>query len=92
VKLRILGRFWGLSFVSRLKDHSRGECDPPCLPGKEIRVLSKLRGEERLEVLLHEMLHAAQWHLDEAYVEVIAADMARALWRLGYREGGERDA
>lgn len=89
MRLRILGRFWRLVFVPRLPQRSRGECDPPSLPGKEIRVVSRLRGEERLEILLHEMLHASQWHLDESYVEAIANDMARALWRLGYREGND---
>jgi hypothetical protein len=47
---------------------------------------SNLRGEERLEVLLHELVHAAGWHLGESIVEQFANDAARALWRLGYRD------
>ena len=49
---------------------------------------SALHGEERLEVLLHELVHAAGWHIDEAFVERFASDAARALWRLGYRDQG----
>ena len=37
-----------------------------------------------MEVLIHEMLHAAGWHIDESFVEQFASDAARTLWRLGY--------
>ena len=50
---------------------------------------SSLRGEERLEVLIHELVHAASWHIDETFVEQFARDAARALWRVGYRDGDE---
>jgi hypothetical protein len=66
---------------------NRGDCDAPTTPNKEIRIASNLRGEERLEVLIHEMVHAAGWHIDETFVEQFASDAARALWRQGYREG-----
>jgi len=64
---------------------NRGECDPPNKPHKEIRIAAEMHGEERLEVLIHEMLHAAYWDLDESAIEGAAADVARVLWRLGYR-------
>lgn len=85
--VKLLGRVWNLRFAPNLAN--RGDCDPPDKPKKEIRVLSTLAGEERLEVLVHEMVHAAGWHIDEAFVERFARDTARALWRLGYRNGGE---
>jgi len=85
VRLKILGKVWELRFVPRVERGARGACDPPDKPGKQIIVRDKLRGEERLEVLVHEMVHAAGWHLDEDYVERFARDVARALWRLGYR-------
>ena len=81
--IRLLGKRWKLRFVPNLTN--RGDCDPPDRPSKEIRVSSGLRGEERLEVTLHELLHAAGWHIDEGFVEQFAGDAARALWRLGYR-------
>ncbi len=65
---------------------NRGDCDPPNQPGKEIRISSALRGEERPEVLIHELVHAAGWHIDEMFVERFARDAARALWRLGYHD------
>jgi len=87
MQVNLLGKRWGLRFAPNLGN--RGDCDPPNVPKKEIRVDSQLIGEERLEVLIHEMVHAAGWHIDEQFVERFAADVARALWRLGYRSGDE---
>lgn len=84
MRIRILKKFWRLRFAPNLAN--RGDCDPPDKPGKEIRVSSSLQGEERLEVLIHELVHAAGWHIDEAFVERFANDAARALWRLGFRQ------
>ena len=86
MRVKLLGKVWNLRFAPNLAN--RGECDAPTQTAKEIRVASQLRGEERLEILIHEMVHAAGWHLDESFVERFAADVARALWRLGYRENG----
>lgn len=51
----------------------------------QIRVKKNLVNEEKLEIVLHECLHASGWHVDEAYVEEFAKDMARVLWKLGVR-------
>ncbi len=80
MRVKILGKVWGLRFAPNMGN--RGDCDPPDQPGKEIRISSSLRGEQRLEVLLHELLHAAGWHIDESFVEQFAADAARAIWRV----------
>ncbi len=44
-----------------------------------------LRGQRRLDAELHEMLHACFPDLDEDAVGTAASDMARFLWRVGYR-------
>lgn len=88
MQLTILGKRWSLRFVPKVDSKgSRGECDPPDQPKKEIRVLSRLTDEERMEVLIHEMLHAASWHIDEKFVEQFAADAARNLTKLGFKDG-----
>ncbi len=46
------------------------------------RDISKLVG---LETLIHEALHACAWRVSEKNVTVTAKDIARFLWRLGYR-------
>ena len=84
IRIKILGKVWRLRIAPNMAN--RGDCDPPQQSGKEIRVSSALRDEERLEVLIHEFVHAAGWHIDETFVERFARDAARALWRLGYRD------
>ena len=89
MRIRILGKWWQLRFVPTLgsiDQPNRGDCNAPDVRGKSIRVLSSLTGEERLEVLIHEMLHAADWHRSEEWVDQTAKDLARALTRLGYKE------
>lgn len=81
----ILGKRWRIATVPNLGEN-RGTCDPPTCRDKTIRIAAYLRGEERLEVLIHEMLHAAGWHIDEEFVTKFANDAARTLWRLGYRD------
>lgn len=83
-RIKILGRWWKLRLTPHMRDH-RGKCDPPYASGKTILIDSRLRGQELLEVLIHEMTHAANWHLDEEFVEQFGKDVARALWRIGYR-------
>jgi hypothetical protein len=84
MRVRVLNRLWNLRFARNMAN--RGDCDPPDQRGKEMRVSSALRGEERLEVVIHELIHASGWHIDESYAERFAADVARVLWRLGYRD------
>jgi len=38
-----------------------------------------------LETAIHEALHACSWATQEGKVEMTARDIARFLWRLGYR-------
>ena len=63
----IRGKRWELKF-EELED-CRGACDSPKMPNKAIRVDSRLEGEERLEVLIHEATHSAHWDMDEEAVE-----------------------
>jgi hypothetical protein len=85
MRVKILRRWWELKFSPNMKEH--GYCDPPDQKGKAIRVASELRGCKRLEILLHEMLHAADWTKDEEWVRDTAHDLARVLDRLGYTDG-----
>ena len=89
MRIKIRGKVWEVVYPTNMAN--RGLCDAPETKGKKIRILAALRGEERLEVLIHEMLHAAAWHhLDETFVTDCAADVARALWKIGYRPTEEK--
>ena len=62
----------------------RGDCDSPDVPNPTVRICSTLRGEEKLDTLIHEFLHASAWQiLSEDYVGTTATDIARELTRLG---------
>lgn len=87
MRIKIRGKIWEVVYPTNMKN--RGLCDAPETKSKKIRILSALRGEEKLEVLIHEMLHAAGWHIDESFVTEFAADAARGLWKIGYRHTEE---
>jgi hypothetical protein len=67
---------------------NRGECDAPHVKNKEIRIDKRLSGQEELEVLLHEAMHGCDWRADEEHVARSSEDIARMLWKLGYRRSG----
>ena len=82
MRVRIGGKYYEL-IDCRMTDN--GCCDGPHIPGKRIRINKSLKGEARLEILLHEFLHAADWSKDEEWIEETARDFARALTRQGYK-------
>jgi len=100
MRSRILNKLWTILFVppNALKgkkkranggstaDHALGDCDPPDTKNKKIRIANTLPPKEELEVTIHECLHAADWYKDEEWIEPVAADIARLLWRLGWRK------
>ena len=74
--------------VIRLRRHRTMRADErgmaiACRGKVYIYIDPKLPERERLEVLIHELLHAAYWHLDESEVESTARDMERILRKLG---------
>lgn len=91
MRVQIRGRSWllrevGPNEMQHSGDNPRGECDPPDAKRKEIRILKGMGDKEKLEVVLHEMIHAAAWDWAEEAVEETAHDMARVLYRLGWRQ------
>lgn len=80
--LTILGKRWRLRFVRGLlrRKGLLGECDHPETPNKEIRIDSQLRGKAFVAVLVHEILHAGDWHKDEAWVDRMDGDLTTALY------------
>ena len=87
MKAQLLRKRWLLDLYAKgMPADVLGQCDPPDTPGKRIAVRANLTGERRLEVLLHELLHAANWdQFSEEWVSELARDLARILWRSGYR-------
>lgn len=82
--ITIRGKRWELVF-ERIIGKTAGFCDPPLKLGKKITIHDNLSEEETLRVLCHEMMHAAYWDFCEEAIDEASTDIAKALWRLGYR-------
>jgi len=63
-----------------------GDCEEPKKGVREIRILKSLRGRDLIEVLLHELTHAAFWDLDDEVVTEFAKDVTDVL--IGYVNEG----
>lgn len=64
---------------TRLRDR-RGDCN---IQTKTIRVCESLVGQELVEVLVHEIVHARVWDLDETAVSDLGQAVASALANWG---------
>ena len=88
MRIKVGNKYWNLIFTE-LDEETGGECDSPDTNGKEIRIATDIKNQDELEVIIHELLHAADWSKDEEWVEVIADDIARILWKLGWNKDGK---
>ncbi len=70
--------------VKNLKDHF-GRCDAPDTKQKKILINPNQSGEKLLATLLDEAIHACMFDIDNDVVDEISDDIARFLWRAGYR-------
>jgi hypothetical protein len=63
-----------------------GICEAPTTPKKCI--VAPLDGDSiaDLDTLIHEAMHACLWDLSEDAVDSSATDIARFLWRCGWRK------
>jgi hypothetical protein len=90
----IRGRGWAVERVEDVREYARqhgydmpaDELDGLCLT-KEALVFvdSTLRDAHRLEIELHELIHAYDATIAEKRVRHMGRQLSRALWRLGYR-------
>lgn len=86
----ILGKRWRFEWFSRPHNGPAvGWCDPPHAKNKVIRVASNQSEFDQLDTIVHELMHAADWTKKEEWVNQFGTDMARALWKLGYRRLGD---
>lgn len=94
VTVVVRGRGWTVETVEDVREETRrhgydmpkDELDGICLHRERLILLEDgLERAHRLEILLHELLHAYDMHMTERRVRVLARTLARAAWRLGYR-------
>lgn len=92
----VAGKRWSLLFsttkeLSLLRD-AWGFTTDPTGKGRCIVLRKSLAGKQLMETVVHEVLHASAWPIDEDTVERYAADVTRILWRLGFRQVEGTDA
>lgn len=85
MRVKILKKMWTLKWVPNL-GQCWGDCSDRDAPGRTVRFKQGLKGQDELEVLLHEFLHCGGFHLSEEFVDEWANDVARILYKLGYRK------
>jgi hypothetical protein len=82
MRCRLRGKYWRIE-REKLPRKLDGLCNAD---ERKITVQPSLSGERELDVLIHEMLHACHWDLAEESITETASDLARVLFRLGYRK------
>jgi len=87
MRVVVAERTWNLSFQKYIggKRPGRpkgddGSCSRPDRTPRTILVRDDLRGKRLVDALIHELLHAGAWVLDEEVVEELATDIARVLY------------
>jgi len=62
---------------ARIKD--LGQCQSPKTKNPTIKLNSKLKGDDLLRVLIHEVGHACLWDLDEEAIDETSIIMAQVI-------------
>ena len=81
----IRGKRYKFQRTSLVGNDCWGYCTDPSFSNGIIKVHSQLTGDQELEFIIHEMIHACFWDLDESVVREVGHDLSKALWRMGYR-------
>jgi len=91
-RVTVLGKSYRFS-IERQAKTVWATCDSPSAPNKAMEIDPELLDHPRqlLISLIHESLHLGDWHKDEeSWVEPLAEDIARILYRVGFRLMDER--
>ncbi len=62
------------------------DCPYGTNPTPTMRIFCDLKTRDGLESVIHETLHVIHWNRTEAAVEKAANELAKFLWRIGYRK------
>lgn len=61
MRIKVLGKYWRLTFPKFMGELD-GDCTSPTATHKGIRIAAGLRGFDFLETIIHEVMHAGNWH------------------------------
>ncbi len=91
MRVKIRGKVWEFHRVHKLahipdaKLSDDGMCEGPHVKGRRIWVRKQKDAQAELDAIIHECLHAALWDLDDETVHDTAHDIAKIIYRLGWR-------
>ena len=82
------GKRWKLVFAPL--QGCDGTCDAPTDKKKQIKIAPRVKKDSKwlMEVIVHEVLHGSDWSKDESWIGTTAEDIARILWKIGFRLEG----
>jgi hypothetical protein len=87
MRVKLGGNEFTIKQVPQLKDH--GSCEVTVTRTGKVRRVIRLASwntpRAMLGTAVHEAIHASRPDLSEAEVRALEADIARLLWRMGYR-------
>lgn len=86
-RIYIDGQAWKMRFCRVSKDIF-GDCD---YEEKTIRISNKLTGEEKLNTILHELIHARWPDIAELSVRHFADELAGIVSREGFRDEADNE-
>ncbi len=81
MRITVCGKHWDLVFGD-LPRGTHGVCDRPDIVGKKITISKSIKGDKLVDTVIHELLHACLWDLDEEKVAEAATSITRVLKRL----------
>ena len=87
MRVKLGGNEFTIKQVPQLKDH--GSCEVTVTRTGKVRRVIRLASwntpRAMLGTAVHEAIHASRPDLSETEVRALEADIARLLWRMGYR-------
>ena len=87
MRVKLGGNEFTVKEVPQLKDH--GSCEVTVTRTGKVRRVIRLASwntpRAMLGTAIHEAIHASRPDLSETEVRALEADIARLLWRMGYR-------
>ena len=85
MKSHIRGNKYDIKRASLKNDW--GVCTDPSAPDRKILINRELKDESEklLVIVLHEMLHAGLFDLDESVVDELSKDIGKVLYKMGAR-------
>jgi hypothetical protein len=80
------GKRYKIQKTGKISSNLWAYCTDPKFTNRLIKIHKILENYEELETLIHEMLHACFWDLDEEVISEVGRDLSKALWKMGYRK------